>query len=167
MHIALQSIKSYNSKNNMSRSTNLSSLVSLAQSFLAPKDPTSKKFFFDSGACSLHPTETATTKTHRLGQDTYDLQVWDRRCISFDQCTMSRTNFHKPLRGGTCHVPRASRTPEKYKSTRPPGGSIHPENLVQIPRTVSTPESRNLDRQTEGGMDDRQKIPTYIPSINI
>ena len=61
-------------------------------------------------------------------------------------------------------MPRASCTPEKYKIPRPPVGSIHPENLVRMPCTVFTPESRKLDRQTEGregGRDDRkcQLIP--------
>ena len=66
----------------------------------------------------------------------------------------------KPSRGGTCHVPRASYTPEKYKITRPPVGSIHPENLVRMLCTVFTPDSRNLDRQTEGREGGREGGPT-------
>ena len=44
----------------------------------------------------------------------------------------------------------ASCTSEKCKITRPPDGTIHPENLVRMPRTVSMPDSKNLDRQTDG-----------------
>ena len=73
----------------------------------------------------------------------------------------------KPSRGGTCHVPRAPCTPEKYKITRPPVGSIHPENLVRMHCTVFTPDSRKLDRQTDRQEGRRQKMPTYPPSINI
>ena len=90
-----------------------------------------------------------------------------------DKFMQAFTRRHVPC--GTCCVPRASRTLEKCKSTRPPVGSIHPENLVQMPRTISTPDSWNLDRQTEGGKGggrreggkDRQKMPTYIPSIHL
>ena len=64
---------------------------------------------------------------------------------------MARTDFCNPLRGSTCHVQFASRTLEKCKSSRPPGGSIHPANLVRMPRTVSTPDSRKLVRQTDRG----------------
>ena len=56
-------------------SISVPNLVSIAQSFLKPEDPMSKKFSA-SGACSLHPTGTATTKAHRLGLYTCDLQVW-------------------------------------------------------------------------------------------
>ena len=66
-------------------------------------------------------------------------------CRGPDKFVQAFTRRHVP------HVLRASHTLEKCKSTRPPGGSIHPENLVPMPRTVSTPESRNLDRQTDRG----------------
>ena len=42
-------------------------LVSLAQNFLEPEDPSRIKFF-GPGACTLHPTRTATGKACRLGQ---------------------------------------------------------------------------------------------------
>ena len=77
VHSALQPIKSYGAKYTMLRSTHLPSLLSLAKNFLAPEDPTSKKFS-DPGACSLHPTGTATTKAHTLGLYTCDLQIWGR-----------------------------------------------------------------------------------------
>ena len=57
---------SYGAKQALPRCTHVPSLVSLAQSFLKPEDPMSKKFS-SPGACSLHPTGTATTKAHRLG----------------------------------------------------------------------------------------------------
>ena len=63
-------------------------------------------------------------------------------------------------------MPRASCTPEKYKITRPPVGSIHPENLVRMHCTVFTPDSRKLDRQTEGrevGRDDDRKCQLIPP----
>ena len=56
-------------------SISVPNLVSLAQSFLKPENPMPKKFSA-SGACSLHHTGTATTKAHRLGLYTCDLQVW-------------------------------------------------------------------------------------------
>ena len=160
---ALQPIKSYGAKYPMPRSTHLPSLVSLAQNFLASADPRLKKS--DPGACSLHPTGTATTKAHRLRLYTCDHAnlgsvgppVWPARLAK---------SLYKPSRGGTCHVPRASCTPEKYKITRPPDGSIHPENLVRMHCTVFTPDSRKLDRQAEG-REGQQKMPTYPPSINL
>ena len=66
VHTAPQLIKSYGAKWALPRCTHVPSLVSLAQSFLEPEDPMSKKFS-SPGACSLHPTGTATTKAHRLG----------------------------------------------------------------------------------------------------
>ena len=56
-------------------------LVSLAQNFLEPEDPSRIKLF-GPGAFTLHPTRTATGKAYRLGQYTCDLQVWDRWCTS-------------------------------------------------------------------------------------
>ena len=56
-------------------SISVPNLVSLAQSFLKPEEAMSKKFSA-SGACSLHPTGTATTKAHTLGLYTCDFQVW-------------------------------------------------------------------------------------------
>ena len=47
-------------------SISVPNLVSLAQNFLEPEDPSRIKFF-GPGACSLHPTTTATRKTHILG----------------------------------------------------------------------------------------------------
>ena len=70
----------------------------------------------------------------------------------------------KPSRGGTCHVSRASCTHEKYKITRPPVGSIPLKIWCECtaPFSRQTPES-STDRQREG----RQKMPTYLPSINL
>ena len=66
VHNALHPPISYGAKQALPRCTHVPSLVSLAQSFLKPEDPMSKKFS-SPGACSLHPTGTATTKAHRLG----------------------------------------------------------------------------------------------------
>ena len=53
---------------------NVPNLVSLAQNFLEPEDPSRIKIF-GPGACSLNPTRTVTRKAYRLGQNTCDLQV--------------------------------------------------------------------------------------------
>ena len=66
VHTAVQSIKSYGAKYTLSRSTHLPSWVSLAKNFLAPEDPTSKKFS-EPGACSLHPQERQPQKHTRWG----------------------------------------------------------------------------------------------------
>ena len=57
-------------------SSSVPNLVSLAQNFLEPQDPSRIKFFFGPGGCSLHPTRKTTRKAYRLGQYTCDLQVW-------------------------------------------------------------------------------------------
>ena len=53
---------------------NVPKLVSLAQNFLEPENPSRIKFL-GPGACSLHPTRTTTRKVYRLWQCTCDLQV--------------------------------------------------------------------------------------------
>ena len=83
VHTAPQLIKSYGAKWALPRCTHVPSLVSLAQSFLEPKDPKPKKFS-SPGACSMHPTPPATTKAHTLGWYTCDLQVWVWWCPAFD-----------------------------------------------------------------------------------
>ena len=45
-------------------------LVSLAQKFPRTGESLSNKVFFGPGACTLHPTRTATGKAYRLGQYT-------------------------------------------------------------------------------------------------
>ena len=107
VHSALQPIKSYGAKYTMPRSTHLPSLVYLAKYFLAPEDPTSKKLS-DPGACSLHPTGTATTKAHTLGLYTCDLQIWGRWCLLFGLQSWLEVcaSLHTAARA-TCHVRRA------------------------------------------------------------
>ena len=51
--------------------------VSLAQSFLKPKDPSSKRYSA-SGACNLYPTQMAPPKDFKLVRYACDLRVWDR-----------------------------------------------------------------------------------------
>ena len=156
VHTVLQPIQSYSAKYTMTRSTNLPSLVSLAQNFLAPEDPTSKKFS-DPGACSLHPQDQQPEKQTGWGST--------RMLCKFGIVGVSRLTYKGPdkfLQAFTQrHVPRASRTFEKCKSTRPPGGPIHPENLVPMPRTVSTPESRNLDTQTDRQTENANLYPQH------
>ena len=48
-------------------SINVPNLVSPAQNFLEPEDP-SRIIVFRPDACSLHPTKMATRKEYRLGQ---------------------------------------------------------------------------------------------------
>ena len=55
-------------------------LVSIAQNFLEPEDP-SQINFSSPGARSLLLTGTVTTKAYML--DVCDLQVWHRRCPPF------------------------------------------------------------------------------------
>ena len=55
-------------------------------------------------------------------------------------------------------MPRASCTPEKCKNIRPPDGSIRPENLTQMSRTVFTPDSRMLDGRTNIILKNCQRI---------
>ena len=62
-------------------SVSVPNLVSIAQNFLEPEEP-SQINLSGHGARSLHPTRTVTTKTYRLGQQTYDLQVWQQQRIS-------------------------------------------------------------------------------------
>ena len=143
----------------MPRSTHLPSLVSLAQNFFASEDPTLKNFSYP-GACSLRPTGTATTKAHTLRLYTCDLQIWGRWGLLFglQGWLKACVSLHAAA--------RASCTPEKYKIPRPPDGYIHPENLVRMHCTVFTPDSRKLDRQTEGregGRDDDRKCQLIPP----
>ena len=114
VHSALQPIKSYGAKYTMPRSTHRPSLVYLAKNFLAPEDPTSKKSS-DPGACSLHPTGTTSTKAHTLELYTCDLQIWGSVVPPVWPAELARS-LCKPSRGGTCHVPRASCTPEKVQN---------------------------------------------------
>ena len=51
--------------------------LSLAQNFLKPKDPLSKRFSAP-GACSWHPTQIAPPKDFKLVRYACDLRVWDR-----------------------------------------------------------------------------------------
>ena len=50
---------------------------SLGQSFLQPKDPSSKRFSAP-GACNLHPTEVTPPMDFKLVRYACDLRVWDR-----------------------------------------------------------------------------------------
>ena len=51
--------------------------MSLAQSFLKPEDPSSKKVSAP-GACNLQPTEVAPPMDFKLVRCACDLRVWDR-----------------------------------------------------------------------------------------
>ena len=64
-------------------SISVPNLVSIAQNFLEPEDP-SRINFSGPGARSLHTTRTVTTKTYRLGEQTGDLHFWHQRCPPFD-----------------------------------------------------------------------------------
>ena len=61
----------------LARCTHVPSLVSLAQSFLKPEDPSSKRFSAP-GACNLHPTEVAPLKDFKLVRYACGLRVWNR-----------------------------------------------------------------------------------------
>ena len=81
----------------MSRCTHVPSLVSLAQNFLKPKDPSSKRFSAP-GTCNLRPTEMAPPKDFKLVRYAYDLRVWDgwhHPCAPQDREKMMRSkHFH-------------------------------------------------------------------------
>ena len=67
--------------------------------------------FFAPGACSWHPTGTAPPMDFKLVQYACDLQVSDLWCPPCDLWGCSKI-FGRPLRGCTCHVPRATGRPE-------------------------------------------------------
>ena len=77
MHNVSQPLESYGAKLALSRCTHVPSLVSLAQSFLKPEDPSSKRFSAP-GACNLQPTEVAPPMDFKLLRYACDLRVWDR-----------------------------------------------------------------------------------------
>ena len=69
------------------------SLVSLAQNFLKPKDPSSKRFSAP-GTCNLRPTEMAPPKDFKLVRYAYDLRVgdgWRHPCAPQDREKMMRS----------------------------------------------------------------------------
>ena len=166
VHSALQPIKAYGAKYTMPRSTHLPSLVSLAQNFLASEDPTSKKFS-DPGACSLHPTGTATTKAYTLRLYTCDLQIWCRWGLPFglqgwlEVCA----SLHAAARA-TCHVRRAPLKSTKSRVRRLGLSTLKIWCECTAPFSRQTPES-STDRQKGGSEGRRQKMPTYPPSINL
>ena len=166
VHSALQPIKAYGAKYPMPRSTHLPSLVSLAKNFLAPEDPTSKKFS-DPGACSLHPTGTATTKAHTLGLYTCDLQIWGRWCLPFGLQSWLEVyaSLHAAARA-TCHVRRAPLKSTKSRVRRLGLSTLKIWCECTAPFSRQTPES-STDRHKGGSEGRRQKMPTYPPSINL
>ena len=86
-------LRSYGAKKALSRCTHVPSLVSLAQNFLKPKDPWSKRFFAP-GACNLHPTQMAPPTDFKLVRYACDLRVWDRwrhPCAPQDRENMMRS----------------------------------------------------------------------------
>ena len=114
VHSALQPIKSYGAKYTMPRSTHLPSLVSLAKNFLAPENPTSKKVFRP-WRVQPAPHRNGNHKSTHVGA----LYVWPANLGSVVSpvwhAELARS-LCKPSRGSTCHVPRASCTPESTKS---------------------------------------------------
>ena len=150
----------------MPRSTHLPSLVSLAQNFLAPEDPTSKKFF-DPGACSLHPTKTATTKAHTLGLYMCDLQIWCRWCPPFGLQSWLEVcaSLHAAARA-TCHVHRASLKSTKSRVRRLVLSTLKIWCECTARFHVRLQKARQTDRR-EGGTRDDRKCQLIPPSINL
>ena len=131
VHTTPQLIKSYGAKQALPRCTHVPSLVSLAQSFLKPEDPMSKKFS-SPGACSLHPTRTATTKAHRLGS----VRVTCQFRIGGASCSTCRcvNNFLQTFTRR--HVPRATcRRSTPDRCYRRSGGSVR-RSVVPRSRSV-------------------------------
>ena len=147
---ALQPIKSYGAKYTMPRSTHLPSLVSLAQDFLASEDPTSKKFS-DPGACSLHPTGTATTKAHTLRLYTCDLQIWGRWGLPFGLQGWLKVcaSLHAAARA-TCHVRRAPLKSTKSRVRRLGLSTLKIWCECTAPFHARLQKARQTDRR-EGG----------------
>ena len=134
----------------------------LAKNFLAPEDSTSKKFS-DPGACSLHPTRTATTKAHKLWLYTCDLQIWGRWGLPFGlQGWLEVCASLHAAACATCHVRRAPLKSTKSRVRQLGLSTLKIWGECPAPFSRQTPES-STDRQTDG----RQKMPTYPPCINL
>ena len=108
MHNALHPTISYGAKWALPRCTHVPSLVSLAQSFLKPEDPMSKKRSA-SGACSLRPTGTAPQRILSWGgmRVTCEFEVGSAprlTCRGAKKFLQAFTRRH-------VHVPRATNRP--------------------------------------------------------
>ena len=113
-------------------------LVSLAQNFLEPEDPSRIKFF-GPGACTLHPTRTATGKAYRLGQYTCDLQVWDRWCTpSWLQWRQKKKRCKTLARA--LHVHSALQPIKSCDAKYTMPRSTHQPNLVSLAQNVPASE---------------------------
>ena len=149
---------------NMRRSTHLPSLVSLAQIFLTPKDPTSKKFF-DPGACNLHPQERQPQKHTGWGRT--------RVTCMFVIGGVSRLTYKDPdkfLQAFTRrHVPRATCVAHTWKVQKhASAGWVYPPwkfgaNL-QNRFNARGQEPRQTDRRREGQTDRKCQ---HIPSMDL
>ena len=130
------------------------------------RTPTSKKFS-DPGACSLHPTGTATTKAHTLRLYTCDLQIWGRWGLPFGLQGWLKVcaSLHAAARA-TCHVHRAPLKRTKSCVRRLGLSTLKIWCECTAPFSRQTPES-STDRQKGGREGGRQKMPTYPPSINL
>ena len=107
------------------------------------------------------PPPTQKTRSHPNGASS--LKVL-RFCVATSDLQARETQSSEVPWTCMLHAPHAMCPPEKGKHTHPPGGSMHPESLVQMPRTVLLPDAKNLDT---GRGEDTQKLPAYPPSINL
>ena len=117
---------------------NVPNLMALAQNFLEPEDPSRIKLF-GPGACNLHPTRTATRKAYRLGQYTFDLQVWDRQCPSFGLQGRQKNKRCKSL-ARALHVHTALQPIKSYGAKYTMPRSTHLPSLVSLAQNFLAPE---------------------------
>ena len=126
-------------------------LVSLAQNFLEPEDPSRMKFF-GPGACTLHPTRTVTRKTYRLGQYTCDLQVWDRWCTSSSSCLQwqQKKKRCKTL-ARALHVHGALQPIKSYGAKYTMPRSTHLPSLVSLAQNFLASEDPTSKKFSDSG----------------
>ena len=84
---------------------------------------------FRPGACTLHPTRTATGKAYRLGQYTCDLQVCDRWCTSSCLQWRQKKKRYKTL-ARALHVHSALQPIKSYGAKYTMPRSTHLPSLV-------------------------------------
>ena len=85
---------------------------------------TRQNSFFAPGACSWHPTGTVPPMDFKLVQYACDLRVWVQWLPPFDLQGREKI-FGRPLRGGTCHVPRAAGRPATGTNVVPAFRCVH------------------------------------------
>ena len=105
--------------------------------------PLSNKVF-GPGACTLHPTRTATGKAYRLGQYTCDLQIWDRWCTLSCLQWRQKKKRYKTL---ACALQPIKSYGAKYPMPR----STHLPSLVSLAQNFLASEDPTLRKFFDPG----------------